>query len=163
MQYRGLLVIGVVALFGCSETYRLVYSNGFSFRNYDYIVVSKPDANATSTTLYGLDIEFANMMSRYNMNIVGDREYQGLSKEKQARTLLARLSLISTGSNANLISVSLDDGPSGKTVASITAKAKGDMFSAKDRTKALEAVSKALIQSLERDKGLTVTDSKSGS
>ena len=158
MKGYSFLLGAVLLVSGCSETYRLVYSNGFSFRNYDYIVVSKPDASSTATSLYGMDIEFANMMSRYNMNIIGDKEYAGISSAKQARTLVARLSLISTGSKANLISVSLDDAPSGKTVASITAKAKGDMFSQKDRTKALEAVSHALIRSLEQDKGLTVSD-----
>lgn len=142
---------------GCTPPYRMVYSSGFSFARYNFLVVSKPDEKS-STTLYGLDIEFANMMTRYNMKVIGDKEYQSLTSEQKQQTLIARMSVIASSKKENLISISFDDSVSGKTVASITAKAKGDMFDASDRTKAFESVSDALLQAMQRDKGLTVSD-----
>lgn len=141
----------------CTPPYRMVYSSGFSFARYDFLVVSKPDEKS-STPLYGLDIEFANMMTRYNMKVIGDKEYSSLTQEQKQQTLIARMSVIASSKKENLISISFDDSVSGKTVASITAKAKGDMFDASDRTKAFESVSNALLQALQRDKGLTVSD-----
>lgn len=121
--------------------------------------MGKPEEK-TAPSLYGMDIELANMLTRYNMKIIGDKEYQTLTPSQKDRTLLARMSLVATSKKENLISISFDDAVSGKTVASVTAKAKGDMFDVSDRTKAMESVSDALIQALQRDKGLSVMDSK---
>lgn len=154
-----LWVIALAMLGGCSTPpYRLVYSSGFTFARYDFIVVAKPDNATTSSSLYGFDIEFANLMARYNMKIVGDKEFETLTPAEKRQTLLARMSLIATNKKKNLISISFDDGVSGKTVASVTAEAKGNMFDTSDRTKAFEAVTDALLQALEHDKGLSVSD-----
>lgn len=150
----------IVLLMACVTPYRLVYSNGFSFSNYDYLVIAKPDPSSTSTSLYGMDIEFANMMSRYNMKVLGDKEFQSLPQEQKKRTLFARMSMVSTSARANLLSVSFDDAESGRTVASITEKAQGDMFNADERTRAFESLSNAILQAMERDKGLKVQDQK---
>ena len=160
MNRRHFAVASLVFLVACSDPYRLVYSNGFSFSNYDFLVISKPDPTVTATSLYGMDIEFANMMSRYNMKVVGDKEFQTLTPEQKQRTLFARMSMTSSSKKDNLISVSFDDAISGKTVASVTGRAKGDMFDASDRTKAFESVSNAIVQAMERDKGLRVQDQK---
>lgn len=159
---KGLIAIPVIILAtGCGEpAYRLVYSSGFTFSRYDLIIMSRSDSEKTSTSLYGLDIELANMLTRYNMKIIGDKEYQVLPQEQKQKTLLARMSMIASSAKMNLISISFDDAISGKTVASVTAKAKGNMFDVADRTKAMESVSDALLQALQRDKGLLITDSK---
>ena len=159
MRTSLVLPVFVILLASCTPPYRMVYSSGFSFARYNFLVVSKPDEK-TSTTLYGLDIEFANMMNRYDMKVIGDKECQNLSPEQKNQTLIARMSVIASSKKENLISISFDDYISGRTVASITAKAKGDMFDASDRTKAFESVSDALLQAIQRDKGLTVTDAK---
>ena len=134
MKMTSLILPGVLLVVGCAAPpYRLVYSGGFSFARYDLIVIYKPDEKS-STSLYGMDIELANMLTRYNMKIIGDKEYQSLPQEQKLKTLIARMSLIASSAKVNLISISFDDAVSGKTVASVTAKAKGDMFDVSDRT-----------------------------
>lgn len=157
MKRKACLAALLLVLCGCGATYRLVYSSGFTFASYDYLVVAKPEP-LSSTSLYGMDVEFSNLMARYNMKVVGDREFADLPSDQKKRTLLARMSLIASSRKVNLLSVSFDDMVTGKVVASVTTKAKGDMFDTSDRTKAFEALSKAITQSLERDKGLSVSD-----
>src|ERR1700681_952665 len=92
----------------CATTNMLVYSSGFSFANYDYVVIAKPDGRDTSTSLYGMDVEFANLMSRYNMKVIGNKEVDKLGPEVQKRTLDARMSM--SASNKRIqFSVSFDD------------------------------------------------------
>ncbi|MEI7534857.1 MAG: hypothetical protein WCK57_10860 [Verrucomicrobiae bacterium] len=148
----------LLTLTGCfTPPSRLVYSNGFSFSNYDYLVVAKSEGRDTSTALYGMDIEFANLMSRYNMKIIGDKEYEKLPPETQKRALDARMSV--TASNGQILfSVSFDDAVTGRTVSSITTQAHGNIFDVYDRTKAFEAVSDTIIKALKQDKGLKITD-----
>ncbi len=112
------------------------------------------------TALYGMDVELANLMSRYDMKIIGDKEYETLAQDQKQQTLFARMSLISSDKNDNLISIAFDDGVSGKTVASLTSRARGDMFDSSDRTRAFERVSNELLEAIKRDKGLSVTDTK---
>ena len=149
------LLLGA-ALSGCSSPYRLVYASDFSFANFDYVVVGKP-AGDGHAALFGLDIDFANLMGRCNIKVIGDKELAALSPEAQARTLLARLSLV-TSDDDSLITVSFDEVTTGKTVASITGEAEGDMLDSEDRQEAFEAVSQAIVRAIQRDKGLIVTD-----
>jgi hypothetical protein len=139
----------------CGPRYRLVYSSGFSFAKYDFMVVAKPEVGSTSTPLLGMDIEFGNLMARHNMRIIGDKEFERLPEKDQSRTLLARLALI-TSPGRNLITVSFDDAVSGRTVASISQVAKGDMLDEDERTKALESVTNVVVQAIQKDKGLTI-------
>jgi hypothetical protein len=44
-----------------------------------------------------MDVEFANLLSRYNMKIVGNKEYENLSPEVKKRTLTARMSMTASG------------------------------------------------------------------
>jgi len=138
---------------------RLVYSSGFSFANYDYIVIAKPEGNNTITSLYGMDVEFSNLMSRYNMKVIGDKEYAVLPQDVQKRTLTARMSITASAKNT-LMSVSFDDAVSGRTVSSISAYTKGNLMNLKSRTKAFEVVSESILRALEQDKGLKITDEK---
>lgn len=132
------IVLVIVLVAACGPRYRLVYSSGFSFAKYDFMVVAKPEVGSTSTPLLGMDIEFGNLMARHNMKIIGDKELERLPEKDQSRTLLARLALI-TSPERNLISVSFDDAVSGRTVASISQVAKD-----------------VVIQAIQKDKGLTI-------
>jgi len=149
----------VITILGCATPNRLVYSSGFSFANYDYLVIARTAGKDAPTALYGMDVEFANLMSRYNMKVIGDKEYEKLPPELQKRTLDARMSV--TASNKRILfAVSFDDAVTGKTEASITAFAKGNIFDVDARTKAFESVSDTIIKALQQDKGLRITDEK---
>ncbi len=138
---------------------QLVYSSGFSFANYDYVVVAKSEGKDTATSLYGMDVEFANLLSRYNMKVVGDKEYQGLADAMKKRTLSARMSI--TASNQwLLLSVSFDDSVTGRTGSSVTSQVKGNLFNVNHRTRAFETASGVLIKALEKDKGLAITNDR---
>ena len=151
------LLVGSVS---CTPPQTSVYSAGFSFSKYDFCVFEKP-GTGTTTALFGLDVEVANLMARYNMTIIGDKEQPGQKAEDKARTLFVRFALQTfNGGKGNLITISFDDAVSGKTVASITSQAKGSLFEPKNRTKALEAVSLPLSDALTREKGLTIQKSK---
>ena len=151
------ILISVMA--GCVTPNRLVYSSGFSFANYDYVSIAKPDGPSTSTALYGMDVEFANLLSRYNMKVIGSKEYDTLKQDDQKRTLFARMS-VSASDNRIIFSVSFDDALSGRTGSSITASTRGNIFDGNDRSEAFESVSKTIIKALEKDKGLQITDDK---
>jgi len=155
------LVFAVLAA-GCRGTLpnRLVYSGGFSFANYDYVVVAKPDSRDTNTSLYGMDVEFANLMSRFNMRVIGDKEYPALSPETKQRTLNARMS-VSASNKVILLSVSFDDSVTGRTGASVSAYGKGNIFNVNARNKAWESASDLIIKALEKDKGLHITEEPS--
>ena len=148
------LILGGVA---CTPPQMLVYSAGFSFSKYDFLVFGKP-LPGQSTALYGMDVEVANLMARYNMKIIGDKEFASMRSEDKDRTLFVRFAISSYSPRYNLITLSFDDAQTDKTVASLTSQAKGNLFKPKDRTKALEAVSKPLIQALTNEKGLKVTN-----
>jgi hypothetical protein len=139
---------------------RLVYSGGFSFANYDYVVVAKPEGKDTATSLYGMDVEFANLMSRFNMKVIGDKEYPSLSPETKQRTLEARMS-VSASNKVILFSVSFDDSVTGRTGASISAYGKGNVFDVNARTKVWESASGLIIEALQKDKGLRIQEEPS--
>lgn len=143
----------------CATPSLLVYSSGFSFANYDYVVIGKPDGRDTNTSLYGMDVEFANLLSRYNMKVIGNKEYEKLPAEVQARTLDARMS-VSASNKRIVLAVSFDEAVTGRTGSSITTYTKGNVFDADDRTKAFESASETLIKALEKDKGLRITEQK---
>ncbi len=152
---RALLAVTLL-LVGCASQ-RLVYSNGFSFANYDFLIVGKPGGENPSTTLYGMDIEFANVMSRYNMKVIGTKEFADLTPEMQKRTLFARMSM-SAGDKHIQLTVSFDDAVTNKTVSSITAENRGDIFDTGDRDKVFENATRVITQALEHEKGLTVAE-----
>lgn len=161
----GALIVALgsaVVLAGCAakNTYRMVYSAGFSFANYNFLIVGKPNEK-TGPSLYGLDIEFANLMSRYSWKVIGDKEFQALTPEQKQQTLFARLAVISSSEkDQSLLSVSFDDALTDKTVATVTTESEVDMFDAGERNEAFESLSNAIVKALERDKGLTVTETK---
>ena len=134
----------------------MVYSSGFSFANYDYVVIAKPHGEDTDTSLYGMDVEFSNLMSRFNMRVIGDKEYETLSSEVKQRTLDARMS-VTASTNRIVLAISFDDSVSGRTVASITTNTSGYIFDPDDRVDAFESASETLIKAIEKDKGLRIS------
>ncbi len=154
------IVVLLFSLFSvaCASPNRVVYSSGFSFSNYDYVVVGKPDGQG-STTLYGMDVEFANLLSKYNMNIIGDKEFESMSPENKKRSLYARMSL--SASDAYIVlTVSFDDAVTGRIGSSVTGSAKGNLFDGDDRGKAFESVASTVIKALQKDRGLKIIDEK---
>jgi len=159
---KSLLLAAVltVSLTACASTpSTLVYSAGFSFANYDYVVVSKPDGDNTTTALYGMDVEFANLMSRYNMKVVGTKELSQMPLDQQRRTLYARISL-SASNKRILLSVSFDDAVTGRTGSSITTYTKGNLFKVDDRTELFEDASELIVKAMEKDRGLQIADTR---
>jgi len=150
-----LLISGV----SCTPPQAMVYSAGFSFSKYDFLVFGKPESGQT-TALYGLDVEVANMMARYNMTVIGDKEYPAMKPEEKAKTLFVRFAISTFNKKENLITISFDDAITGKTVANLTSQAKGNLFNPSDRTKALELVSKPLSEALTNEKGLKVSTTR---
>lgn len=157
---KTLSMVALLALVcSCSTPNRLVYSSGFSFANYDFVVIGKPDANNTNTSLYGMDVEFSNLMSRYNFKVVGNKEFAEMPNDQKKRTLFARISM-SAAEKRIMLSVSFDDAVTGKTGSSITTYTKGNIFKTKYRDAAFESASVTIIQALQVDKGLIINDSK---
>ena len=150
------LLVGGVS---CAPPSMLVYSAGFTFSKYDYLVFGK-SAEGQSTALYGMDVEVANLMARYNMKIIGDKEYPSMSHEDQAKTLFVRFAVANYNKKISLITISFDDAVSGKTAANVTSQAKGNLIDPSDRAKALETVSRPLIEALTHEKGLKVSATK---
>ena len=159
MKNYVLCLVCALLFAACSTPNRLVYSSGFSFANYDYLVVSKPDGRDTSTSLYGMDVDFANLMTRYNFRVLGDREFEQMTTEQKKRTLIARISM-SSASSRIMLTVSFDDAVTGKTGSSITTFTKGDIFKTKYSDQVFESASVTIIQALQADKGIVIKDDK---
>jgi len=140
---------------GCATPNRLIYSSGFSFANYDYVFIAKPETQGRVTTLYGMDVEFGNVLDANNMKVVGDKEFEASSPENRQRTLFARMA-VAASSERIIFSVSFDDAVTGRTGATITSSSKGDLFDTGDRSDAFQKVSTAVIRSLQQDKDLAV-------
>lgn len=150
---RLLLFLAVCLLAACHHLPppRLVYSSGFTFANYDYVVVAKPDAGHQSAVLYGMDIDLANLLGRYNMKVVGDKELATMPASAQQRALVARFAMAADG-RINTVTVSFDDERSNRTVASATAMVKGDIYNTEDRSRIFEALASVIVKALVHDK-----------
>jgi len=146
------MLLAVCLLAACSSTQRLTYSSGFSFANYDNVVFAR---SATGGDLFGLDVEFGNLLAQFGMRVVGDKEFETLEPEARARTLFARVAF-SASSDRQLLSITFDDSTTGKTVATVTQEAEGDMLDPDDRAETLDAISQVILEALQRDKGLLV-------
>lgn len=154
VRVAGIALLG--ALTACATPNRLVYSSGFSFANYDYVFLAKPEGANANTALYGFDVEFGNILSSYNMRLVGDKQYASMPAAQQQRTLFARMAVAGIDERI-VLSVSFDDATSGRTGASITSSTKGELFEEDDRREAFESVSNTVVKALQQDKGLMVS------
>jgi hypothetical protein len=155
---RALLALALAGLIGaCATPNRLVYSSGFSFANYDYVFLAKPEGANANTALYGFDVEFGNILTSYNMRLVGDKQFAAMPTAQQQRTLFARMAVAGVDERI-VFSVSFDDATSGRTGANITSSTKGELFEEDDRREAFESVSNTVIRALQQDKGLLVSE-----
>lgn len=156
MQTFILSLFITATLVGCATPNRLVYSSGFSFANYDYVFLAKPEGANANTAMYGFDVEFGNILSSYNMRLIGDKQYATLPPAQQARTLFARMAVAGVDERI-VLSVSFDDATTGRTGASITSSTKGELFDDDDRREAFQSVSNTVVKALQQDKGLQVS------
>ncbi len=150
-----LLIVFVGVLAACAAPQRLVVSNGFSFADYEYLVIAKPESAAAQNSLYGMDLEFANLLATYSLKIVGDKEAAAMSSADQHKTLVTRLGVSSTD-KLILMSASFDDVLTGRTLATISAREKGELADDGDRKDAFDALTEKLTAALAKDKGLAV-------
>jgi hypothetical protein len=155
---RILVCIALITLAACHDDAMLVYSSGFSFSSYQYVIVAKPDGQDTSPSLYGLDLELANLLARYNMKVIGNKEYEGLSANDRSKTLLARMAL-NASKKTLVITVSFDDMVTGRTGANITTYADGNLFKMSSRTDAFNDAADEIIKAIQHDTGLKISDS----
>lgn len=155
---RFLLIALAGALTACSASppYRIVYSSGFSFANYDYLVITKPSGEG-STYLFGMDVELASVFNRYGIKVIGDSEKLKFTQDQLKRTLLARGEMTSSRKQI-LLSVSFDDAVTDLAEANITAQVKGDVFNPDARDRAYASITNAITTALEQEKGLTIKD-----
>lgn len=147
----------VALLAACHTDSELVYSSGFSFARYEFVIISKPDGLATSALLYGMDVELANLLTRYNMKVVGNKEYETLTPEEKSKTMFARMAL-NASKKKMTVTVSFDDMVSGRTGATVTTYADGNIFDNNSRTEAFNDAAKPIRDALQHDKGLTISN-----
>ncbi len=152
------------ALVGCNDDgqSQFVYSSGFSFSNYQYVIVEKPGGHTTSTDMYGLDVELADVLTRHNMKVIDDEGYELLSPGEKKSTLLARMGVAATNDKL-VITVSFDDMLTGHVGATVTTYADGNLFKSKERKRALDHAAKEIVKAFQHDKGLKTSDTSTGS
>jgi hypothetical protein len=152
-------IVGVTMLFAiaaCSSPENLkVYSSGFSFSKYDYVVVGKPSGDS-SAFLYDMDVRLSNVLTEYGMKVVGNEQYKKMPPADQARTLVARMAM-NAGSGRIVLAVSFDDAVTGKVGASFTTKTDGDIGDPDDRAQVMDLTTKHLKKALQEDKGLNIS------
>ncbi len=137
---------------------QFVYSSGFSFSNYQYVIVEKPGGHTTSTDTYGLDVELADVLTRHNMKVIDDGGYELLSQGEKNKTLLARMGVAATNDKL-VITVSFDDMLTGHAGATVTTYADGNLFKSKERKQALDDAAKEIVKAFQHDKGPKTSDS----
>lgn len=147
-----LLAVVVVLVSACGSGSRVISGSEFSFGNYEYVVIAKPTAE-TGGVLYGMDVELANLMSRYGFKVIGDKEYAALAADQQGRSLLARMSVSAIDKKHAVLSISFDDAVTGKVGAAATASDKANLYDAGDRSDLFEEAAESIIKRLEREKG----------
>ncbi len=146
-----LLLFSALLLVACASNETVVYSNGFSFANYDYVVIERD----TNSAIYGMDLEFGNMIGAYNIAVVGSKEIENLPYEAKKRTLGVQLS-VSGSSERIMLGISFQDFITGRTVATIGSTEKGDLFDRDDRTEIFDLVTGTVVAAIKRDKLLNV-------
>ncbi|MDT0498517.1 hypothetical protein RM530_14290 [Algiphilus sp. W345] len=115
-------------------------------------MITRP-TSGTQSALYGMDVKLANLLGQYDIAQVGERELASMDAQDAKRSMIARLSFNSEGKYI-ILSVIFEDAHTGRTGASLTSTEKGELFEAGDRDDIFKAMSKTLIQALERDNGL---------
>lgn len=146
------VVLLAVSASAC-HTERMIYANDFSFANYQYLVIDKPQGQG-SPFLYSLDLDVGNVLSKYGLRVLGDKEAADLTDEQKRKTLIVRGAMDAQKDERMALSVSFDDYVTDRSLANMTATSKGNVYDADDRSKAYQRLQEALRQSIEQEKGL---------
>lgn len=141
------LIMLSVLLLACAGNETVVYSNGFSFANYKYVVIDRDDNSAA----HGLDIRFGNAISDYHLAVVGSKEYDNLPYAQKKQVLGARVS-VSGDSDRIVMGVAFQDYLSGRTVASMGTTEKGDLFDKGDREDVFLIVFRSIAIAINSDR-----------
>lgn len=141
------LIMLSVLLLACAGNETVVYSNGFSFANYKYVVIDRDDNSAA----YGLDIRFGNAIADYHLAVVGSKEYDNLPYAQKKQVLGARVS-VSGDSDRIVMGIAFQDYLSGRTVASMGTSEKGDLFDKGDREDVFMIVFRSVALAINADR-----------
>lgn len=141
------LIMLSVLLLACAGNETVVYSNGFSFANYKYVVIDRDDNSAA----YGLDIRFGNAIADYHLAVVGSKEYDNLPYAQKKQVLGARVS-VSGDSDRIVMGIAFQDYLSGRTVASMGTSEKGDLFDKGDREDVFMVVFRSVALAINADR-----------
>ena len=141
------LIMLSVLLLACAGNETVVYSNGFSFANYKYVVIDRDDNSAA----YGLDIQFGNAIADYHLAVVGSKEYDNLPYAQKKQVLGARVS-VSGDSDRIVMGIAFQDYLSGRTVASMGTSEKGDLFDKGDREDVFMIVFRSIALAINADR-----------
>jgi hypothetical protein len=158
---RWLALILLIVVAGCSSPTRFVSASDFSFANYDYVVVAKPLPDAAATSIYGMDVDLANLLTWHNMKVIGDVECEALSADRKARALHARIA-VTASRRVILVTISFDDVVTGQAKASVTSRTRGSIARADHRADAFGTAADRLIWAIQTDRGTRVVDDTSG-
>lgn len=146
------ILVVTVFLIACAGNETVVYSNGFSFAKYDYVVIERDDKSAA----YGLDVKFGNVISDYHLAVMGSKEYDNLPYAQKKRVLGARVSM-SGDSDRIVMGVAFQDYLSGRTVASMGTTERGDLYDKGDREKVFLIVFRSIAVAINEDRQNAIT------
>jgi hypothetical protein len=146
------ILVVTVFLIACAGNETVVYSNGFSFAKYDYVVIERDDNSAA----YGLDVKFGNVISDYHLAVMGSKEYDNLLYAQKKRVLGARVSM-SGDSDRIVMGVAFQDYITGRTVANMGSSEKGDLFDKGDREDVFLLVMRSVATAINADRQQALT------
>ncbi|WP_269619615.1 hypothetical protein [Zhongshania sp. BJYM1] len=141
------LFVVTAFLIACAGNETVVYSNGFSFSKYEYVVIEGDDNSAA----YGLDVAFGNIISDYHLAVVGSKEYENLPYAQKKRVLGARVS-VKGDSDRIVMGIAFQDYITGRTVASMGSSEKGDVFDRDDREEVFQLVMRSVATAINADR-----------
>ncbi len=142
-------IISALLIISCtSVSQNKLVESSFSFKNYDFLVVSNSEL-----LLLDIDTEFGDLMQIYSMKALTTQEYEQFSFDNKKRTLFAKISLDTKG-ETDLLNILFEDTVTGEAKRNFSGVAEGDMLESEDRSKALQLVSNKIIKALKEDKGL---------
>ncbi len=155
----GAVAFMVTALAGChDDDAMLVYSSGFSFL--EVRIRDRRKAGQSGYEPRAVRAGCRVIESPYSIQHEGNRR-QGIQRpvdDDRSKTLLARMAL-SASKKKLVITVSFDDMVTGRTGASVTTYADGDLFDAGSRTSVFNDAAGELVKAVQHDQGLKISDS----
>ncbi|GAB3375969.1 hypothetical protein NCG89_03990 [Spongiibacter taiwanensis] len=149
---KGMALLLSLWLVGCANQENLVYSPGFSFADYQFIVLEK----GKSSGVFGFDLQLANTFTENQFQVLGDKEVANLPYEDKKQTLGALLT-VDGDDDSILLGISLQNFISGRTVATIGLAEDGKLTKKKERDRAYQQLAEALSEAIRKDRATVVT------